>query len=55
MPRYDNLSDEELEHIRRFIEDEDVAIDALTDELRDLVEQHWPWLLVKLPLQPRRT
>ncbi len=50
MPRFDNLSAEELEHIKRFIEETD--IDPIDDEMRALVETHWPWLL-KLP--PRVT
>jgi hypothetical protein len=49
MPRYDNLTAEELEQIRHFIEETD--IDAIDDEMRDLVEKHWPWLLAKLPPQ----
>jgi hypothetical protein len=51
MPRYDDLSPEELEHIRRFIEETD--IDVLQDEeMWALVEKHWPWLLEKL--EPKR-
>jgi hypothetical protein len=46
MPRYNNLSSDELELIRRFIEESD--IDAIDNEMRELVE-HWPWLLAKLP------
>jgi hypothetical protein len=46
MPRYDDLSEEELDGIRRFIED------MATDDLRELVEKHWPWLLPKLS-EPR--
>jgi hypothetical protein len=45
--RYDNLSDKELEQIRRFIEETD--IDVIDDETRELVEKHWPWLVAKLP------
>jgi hypothetical protein len=51
MPRFDNLSAEELEQIRRFIEETD--IDVISDEMRTLVEKNWPWLLEKLP--PRVT
>jgi hypothetical protein len=47
MPRFDNLSAEDLDQIRRLIEETD--IDAVTDEMRELVETHWPWLLEKLP------
>ena len=46
MPRYNNLSSDELELIRRFIEESD--IDAIDNEMRELVE-HWPRLLAKLP------
>lgn len=38
MPRFDNLSAEELD------------IDVIDDDT--LVEKHWPWLVAKLP--PRR-
>jgi hypothetical protein len=48
MPDFDNLSLEELEELRRFIEDTD-QIDAIRPEARKLVEKHWPWLLPKLP------
>jgi predicted transcriptional regulator len=47
MPRFDNLSAEELEQIRRFIEETD--IDVISDEMRALVEKNWPWLFEKLP------
>ena len=52
MARFDNLSAAELEMIRRFIEDADrvdIAKQALQDDLRALVEKHWPHLLHKLP------
>ncbi len=39
MPRFDNLSPEELEQIRRFTEEPD--IDAIDDDGRELVEKHW--------------
>jgi hypothetical protein len=29
------------------------TIEEIDDEMRELVEKHWPWLLVKLP--PQRT
>ena len=48
MPHFDDLSPDELEKIRRMIEDMD-HIDAISDEIRELVEKHWPWLLSKLP------
>ena len=43
MPRLDKLSAEELDQIRRLIENTD--IDAVSDKMRELVEKHWPWLL----------
>jgi hypothetical protein len=52
MPRYNNLSSDELELIRRFIEESD--IDAIDDEMHELVEKHWPWLLAKLPPQTKQ-
>jgi hypothetical protein len=51
MPRFDDLLAEDLDQIRRLIEETD--IDALTDEMRELVETHWLWLLEKLPLRTR--
>jgi hypothetical protein len=51
MPRYNNLSSDELELIRRFIEESD--IDAIDNEMRELVE-HWSWLLAKLPPQTKQ-
>ena len=52
MPRYDNLPLEQLETIRKFIEESD-TIDAANpaelDDPRALVEMHWPHLLHKLP------
>jgi hypothetical protein len=51
MPRYENLSADELEQIKRFITE--TAIEAVRaselEELRALVEKHWPWLLPHLP------
>jgi hypothetical protein len=52
MPRFDDLSAEELDQIRRFIEESD--IDVIDDEMRELVEKHWPWLLAKLPPQTKQ-
>jgi len=46
-PRFDHLSPEELDQIKHFIEKTD--IDVISDEMRALVEKHWPWLLPKLP------
>jgi hypothetical protein len=51
MPRTqrERLTPEELEQVRQFIEDGD--IEEVSDEMRALVEKHWPWLLHKLPLR----
>ena len=53
MPRYDNRPPEQLETIRKFIEESDTIDDAANpaevDDLRALVEKHWPHLLHKLP------
>jgi hypothetical protein len=46
MGLFDNLTDKDLEAIRRFIEETDV--DVTNEHLRELVEKHWPWLLSKL-------
>jgi hypothetical protein len=51
MGAYDNLSPQELARIRRFVEGADIDTTLVTDELRDLVEQHWPWLLPNLEPQ----
>ena len=52
MPRYEKLSPEELEAIRRFIEEAD-KVDLVNpselEGLRALVKLHWPHLLHKLP------
>ena len=50
-PRFqvDDLSNDEVEQICRFIEDGD----ELSDELHALVEKYWPWLLGDVP--PRVT
>jgi hypothetical protein len=47
MPDFDNPSPEDLEQIRRFIEEMD--IDVINDEMRELVKKRWPWLVAKLP------
>jgi hypothetical protein len=46
-PRFDvdKLSHDELEEIRRFIEEGD----ELSDEMHALVEKYWPWLLEEAP------
>lgn len=47
MPRFDKLSPKELEEIKRFIEE--TGMDVIDDEIRELVEERWPWLVAKLP------
>ena len=46
-PRFqlDDLSQRDLERLRRFVEDGD----ELTDEMHALVEKYWPWLLEHAP------
>ena len=51
MGAYDDLSLQELAGIRRFVEGADIDTTLVTDELQDLVEQHWPWLLPNLEPQ----
>ena len=51
MPDFDNLTPEELEQIRRI---EESVIDVIDDNMRDLVEKHWPWLVAKLPPQTKQ-
>ena len=50
-PRFqiDDLSERDLERLRRFVEEGD----ELTDEMHALVEKYWPWLLEDAP--PRVT
>ena len=48
MHPYDDLS---LCEIRRFVEEGDIDAKLVSDELRDLVEEHWPWLLPKFEPQ----
>jgi hypothetical protein len=50
-PQVRRLSPTQLYQLKRFIETTD--IDVISDEMRALVEKHWPWLLEKLP--PRVT
>jgi hypothetical protein len=47
----DDLSPQELARICRFVEGAVIDTTLVTDELRDLVEQHWPWLLPNLEPQ----
>ena len=42
---------EELATIRRFVAKTDIG--AISDELRKLVEEHWPELVWKLPPQTK--
>ena len=51
MGLYDELTPEQLGRIRRFVERGDVDIELVSDELRDLVEANWPWLLQRLDPQ----
>lgn len=51
MGAYDDLSPQELARICRFVEGADIDTTLVTDELQDLVEQHWPWLLPNLEPQ----
>jgi hypothetical protein len=48
LPDFDNLSTEEIEELRRFIEETD-HIEEIRPEARELVAKHWPWQLEKLP------
>ena len=48
MGAYDELSPQQLARIRRFVEGGDIDTELVSDELRDLVEKHWPWLLPSL-------
>jgi hypothetical protein len=48
LPDLENPSPEDLDQIRRFLEEAD-RVDVVTDGVRALVEKHWPWLLPKLP------
>ena len=51
MGPYDELSPQQLARIRRFVEAGDIDTNLVSDELRALVEEHWPWLLPKLEPQ----
>ena len=51
MGAYDDLSPQQLARIRRFVEGADIDTTSVSDELRDLVEEHWPWLLPNLEPQ----
>ena len=43
----DKLTPGELEELKNFIEHSE--IEEISDEIRALVDKHWPWLLDKLP------
>jgi len=47
MSRYDDMAPEQLEELRRMIEDTD-TIEVIDDDTRELIEKRWPWLLDKL-------
>ena len=51
MGAYDELTPEQLMRIRRFVERGDVDTELVSEELRNLVDEHWPWLLPKLEPQ----
>ena len=51
MGAYDGLTPEQLMRIRRFVERGDVDTELVSDELRSLVDEYWPWLLPKLEPQ----
>ena len=51
MGAYDDLSPRQLARIRRFVEGPDMDTALVSDDLRELVEEHWPWLLPKLEPQ----
>jgi hypothetical protein len=52
MSRYDDMPPEQLEELRRMIEEMD-TIEVIDDETRELIEKRWPWLLEKIrPQKP---
>lgn len=48
MPRFDTLTPEQLEQLVRIVEGGD-TVQAVSDDLREIVEKHWPELVPKLP------
>jgi hypothetical protein len=52
MSRYDDMPPEQLEQLRRMIEEMD-TIEVIDHDTRELIEKRWPWLLDKiLPKKP---
>ncbi len=52
MSRYDDMPPQQLEQLRRMIEDMD-TIEVIDDDTRELIAKRWPWLLDKLtPKKP---
>jgi hypothetical protein len=47
MSRYDDMTPEQLEQLRRMLEDLDTN-DEIDDDTRELIEKRWVWLLAKL-------
>jgi hypothetical protein len=48
MPRFNTLTPEQLEELRLVVEGMD-TIEAISDDVREIVEKHWPELVAKLP------
>jgi hypothetical protein len=48
MSRYHDLPSEQLEQLRRMIEEMD-TIEVIDDDTRELIEKRWPGLLDKIP------
>jgi hypothetical protein len=54
MPDFDDLSPDELDRLRRYLEQMDIGGDihpVMREELVALAEEHWPWLVEKLSSQ----
>ena len=43
----EKLSPEELDQLEWLLEHN--GLDQITEEMRALIEKHWPWLLDRLP------
>jgi hypothetical protein len=48
MTRFDDMSPEKLEQLRKMIEEVD-NITAVEEDTRTFIEERWPWLVCKLP------
>jgi hypothetical protein len=48
MSRYHDMPSEQLEQLRRMIEEMD-TIEVIDDDTRELIEKRWPGLLDKIP------